>query len=367
MTMQRPVPPSSTQRNAHSTLLGFLSVYGAFILLGSLYPYHGWTAIEGSPIQFLTAPWPRYITRTDLATNLLTYAPLGYAFALWFSMPGHRLRGVIMGVMAGVLFSFMCEALQQTLASRIASNLDLLVNSLGALLGALLAIHHSRWLRAFRAMGRWRHRWFRSSPMAGMGLVLLALWTVAQFALVPISGIGWLPLHLRPLDLPPESLAGINIPWLLSLFLEMAAVGAFTGCLLRPGRYVGGLALFFFAAFFTKLLVATILLKLSVAGGVLSLETLAAFILALWLLLLPTVSRHRTGMALAGMALLILARLALADDFLPRASFLNVVGLAKHLGALWPLLGLAWLVYATMRPGGDGTGPLRWGPSASSR
>lgn len=341
---------SHPPRHSHDRLVGFLLTYSLFILVGSLYPFSGWTGLDASPLHFLTAPWPRYITRTDLATNLLSYTPLGYAFALWFASPGHRLRGVILGVMTGVLLSFLCETLQQFLISRIASNLDLLVNALGVLLGALLAIHHSRWLRAGRAMRRWRERWFRPGTANSLGLVLLALWLMAQFALVPISGIGWLHLHLRPLDLPPEGLAAINTAWFLALFAEMLAVGAFASCLLRPGRYVGGLALLFFSAFFAKLLVATILLKLSVVGGVLSLETLAAFILALWLLLLPAASRHRVGVALAGMALLILGRLFLADDFLPRASFLNIVGLAKHLGAWWPVLGLGWLVVARIRP-----------------
>jgi VanZ family protein len=330
-------------------LLGFIALYGLMILLGSLYPFTGWVRFDGSPLQFLTAHWPRYITRTDLATNLLSYTPLGYAFALWFSLPGHRLRGVILGVMAAALLSVLCETLQQLLPSRIASNLDLLVNSLGALLGALMAIHHSRWLRAGQAMRRWRERWFRDDPLTSLGLVLLVSWLIAQFALVPITGVGWLHLHLRPLDLPPQSLAGINAPWLLALFAEMTVLGAFTGCLLRPGRYVGGLGLLFFAAFFAKLLVATVLLKLSVVGGVLSLETLAAFILAFWLLLLPAVSRHRDAVAVAGMVLLIITRLLLADDFLPRTSFLNIVGLAKHLGALWPVLGLVWLVFGRDR------------------
>lgn len=343
--MQRPAHLSRCIPESRPRLLGFILFYSLFILVGSLYPFSGWVGLDASPVHFLTAPWPRYITRTDLATNLLSYAPLGYAFALWFFSPGHRLRGVILGVMAGALLSLLCETLQQFLISRIASNLDLLVNSLGVFLGALLAVHHSRWLRAFRAMRRWRKRWFRQGPATSLGLVLLALWLIAQFALVPISGIGWLHLHLRPLDLPPEGLANINTAWLLALFAEMVAVGAFTGCLLRPGRYVGGLTLLFFSAFLAKLLVATILLKLSVVGGVLSLETLAAFILALWLLLLPDVSRDRTGVALAGMILLILTRALLAQDFLPRASFLNIVGLAKHLGALWPVLGLGWLVF----------------------
>lgn len=325
----------------------FLGVYSALMLLGSLSPFTGWSLPEGgwpAVTAFLQAPWPRYVTRTDLATNLLLYSPFGYACALWFSTPGHRLWGVLAGLLAGVTFSFMCESLQQFLPARNASNLDLLVNTLGAFIGALLAIHHSRWLRAGAALRRWRERWFHDGRAANLGLVLLALWLASQFSLVPASGIGWLHLHLRPLDLPLDNLAGLNLAWLLALLAEMIAAGAFAACLLRPGRYVGGLALLFFVAFLVKLLAATILLKLSVVGGVLSLETLAAFILAFWLLLLPTISRQRWFVAVFGMLLLVLLRTSLAQGFLPVGSVLNIVGLAKHLGALWPLFGLLWLV-----------------------
>lgn len=325
-------------------LFAFLAIYAGFILLGSLYPFSGWRGLDELSLGFLTAPWPRYVTRTDLATNLLTYAPLGYAFTLWFSLPGHRQRGVVMGVMAGILLSFVCEAVQQGVSTRIASNLDLLVNSLGSLIGALFAIHHSRWIRAGAAMRLWRRRWFRDGLGSSLGLALLLAWLISQFALVPASGIGWLHLHLRPLDTPPESLAGLNAAWFFALFMEIAAVGAFTACLLRPGRYVGGLTLLIFVAFLAKLLVATILLKLSVVGGVLSLETLGAFLLAFWLLLLPAVSRQRRAVALACMAAMILVRFGLARDFMPDTSFLNIVGLAKHLGAMWPVLGVVWLL-----------------------
>lgn len=327
-----------------SRLKGFIALYALFLAVGSLYPFSGWVPFSSLSADFLTAPWPRFITRTDLATNLFSYVPLGYACALWFSTPGHRLRGVILGVMSGTLLSFLCEAMQQLVATRIASNLDLLVNSLGALIGALLAIHHSRWLRTGAAMRLWRRRWFWQGLSTSLGLALLLVWLLSQFALVPVSGIGWLHLHLRPLDTPPESLAGLNMPWLLALFIEIAAVGTFTACLLRPGRYVGGLVLLVFIAFFTKLLVATILLKLTVVGGVFSPETLGAILLAFWLLLLPAVSRHRRTVAMACMAVLILTRLWLSQDFLPNTSFLNIVGLAKHLGAIWPVLAGIWLL-----------------------
>lgn len=349
-------PPSGSKPQDHR-LLPFLLAYGLLVLAGSLYPFSGWQLPQGPVFQFLTAPWPRYFTRTDLATNLFTYTPLGYAFTLWFSLPRHRMRGVAFGVMAGTLLSFVCEALQQLLPGRIASNLDLAVNMLGALLGALIAIHHGRWIRAFRAMARWRYRWFWDGRVTDLGLVLLGLWLVAQFALVPVTGIGWLQLHLRPLDTPPESLARLNVGWFFAVFMEAAVLGAFAGCLLRPGRYVGGLTLLLFAAFFSKLLVATILLKLSVVGGVLSMETLTALLLAFWLLLLPQVSRHRVLFAMGGMVTLTLVRFLLSKDFVPVASLLNIVGLAKHIGAIWPILGFAWLLWGRTRGSGATPAP----------
>lgn len=340
---------------ARLRLKGFLGLYGAFIVLASLYPLSGWTPWPHSPLEFVSAPWPRYITRTDLATNLLTYVPLGYAAALAFARPQRKARAVLLGAAACALLSLACEVLQLGLPRRIASNLDWLVNSLGALLGALLSIHHARWLRAGKAIGQWRARWFHAGPRTGLGLALLGVWLLAQFALVPLPGIGVLHVHLRPIDLPPEGVAGINGVWFLALFLELTTLGALTGLLLRPGRYVGGVTLLLLVAFVGKLIAAAVLLKLAVLGGVLSLETVAAFVLALWLLLLPLAARRRAGLATLGLLAMLALHAALAERFWPDASLLNIVGLAKHLGVLWPLLGLAWLAARrAQRPAGGG-------------
>lgn len=341
----------SGNAQARFRLKGFILLYAAFIAVGSLLPLSGWAPLSSWSPAFLSAPWPRYITRTDLATNLFLYAPLGYALALWFSRPGRRPRGVAMGFMAGLVLSFLMESGQQLLPGRIASNLDMLTNGLGALTGGLLSLHHGRWLRALAAVGRWRRRWFKPGTAANLGLALLALWFVAQFSLLPTPGIGWLHLHLRPFDRLPDSLAGMNTPWLLAQFLELAAVGSFSACLLRPGRYVGAMTLLVFSAFFAKLLAATILLRLAVVGGVLSLETLVAFLLAFWLLLLPAFSRHRRSMGVICLGAVILIRLALANYILPNVSALNITGFALHLGAWWPALALTWLLSATGRHG----------------
>lgn len=322
-----------------------LLAYCAMIAIASLYPFVGWTAPTGQQAHFLSAPWPRYLTRNDISTNLLAYLPFGYLMALRLFRPGHRTRPILLACLAGSLLSISMESLQAWLPGRIASNLDIVLNGLGALIGGLLALHHVRWQRSWRNLQRWRNDWFLPHGVATLGLWLLLLWGLTQFALVPQPGVGWLELHLRPIDVPPDHLQQLNAPWFFAMFLEISALGAFAACLLRPGRYASAVFLLFLAAFALKLLVAAVLLKLRVLGGILSLETLAAFVLALWLLLLPSVSRHRRTVAVTLLTLILLARLWWVPSPLwPSGSLLNLIGLARHLAALWPWLALAYLV-----------------------
>ena len=288
---------------------------------------------------------PRYITRNDISTNLLAYLPLGYLLALRQFRPGRRALPIVLAWLLGSLLSVGLESLQALLPDRIASNLDVLLNSLGALFGGLLALHHARWLRAWRSLKRWRLNWFLPHGEATLGLWLLLLWGLTQFALVPQPGVGWLELHLRPIDTPPDHILQLNARWFFAMLLEISALGAFAACLLRPGRYASAIFLLFLSAFALKLLVAAVLLKLRVLGGILSLETLAAFALALWLLLLPSVSRHRRGVAIGLLVIIVLGRLLLVPAPLwPSGSLLNLIGLARHLAALWPWLALAYLI-----------------------
>jgi len=321
--------------------------YALLIAAGSLYPYSGWESGTGWPIDFMFAPLPRYITRTDITTNLLLYLPLGYLVALRLFRPRGRTLAILAAILAAGLFSLILESIQGLLASRIASNLDVYINTAGGGIGALLALHHGRALRAWRAMYRWRLRWFRPHGANSAGLWLLLLWGVSQFALLPMPGAGWLDLHLRPLDMPPERLAQINLTWLFAVFMEMAAVGAFATTLLKPGRHAGAVFLFFPAAFALKLFAATFLLRLKAMGGILSLETLTGFIAALWFLLLPVVARHRHAIAFVLIAAIAAGRLLLAPAPLwPGGSLLNIVGLASHIAALWPWAALAQLAWA---------------------
>lgn len=322
-----------------------LAAYSTLIVLASLHPYAGWEAWARWSTDFVSAPLPRYITRTDLTTNFFVYLPLGYLLAVGLARPRLKARAVILASLSGLLFSLALESVQQLVPGRVASNLDVLLNGIGCLVGASLSLHHQRWQRAGQAARRWRHAWFRAGPANSLGLWLLALAGLAQFALLPIPGAGWLGLHLRPFDTPPGGLDQINLAWFAAVFLEMAVLGSFAACLLKPGRYVSANLLLFISVFTLKLLAATLLLRLRVVGGVLSLETLAAFLLAFWFLLIPLVSRYRHATALLLLLLILGVRLELADYLVwPIASVFNLVGLAKAAASLWPYLALGVLL-----------------------
>lgn len=326
-----------------------LAGYVVLILASSLHPYAGWRPLASWSFEFITAPLPPFITRTDLTTNFLVYLPLGYLLALRLAQPRRRGRAVLFATLAGMALSLTLEGLQQLIPGRIASNLDALLNAFGTLTGALLTLHHRRLLRAARWARSWRLAWFKPGLRVNLGLVLIVLWGLAQFSLLPVPGAGWLGLHLRPLDTAPGGLDQLNLAWFAAVGLEMTALGAFTACLLRPGRYVTALVLLFPLAFALKLLAATLLLKLKVVGGVLSLETLIAFFAAFWLLLTPWVSRHRLASAIVLMGCILLLRLSLGSPMLwPRTSVLNIVGLAKAVATLWPWLALFTLLAAAL-------------------
>jgi len=52
-------------------------VFAVLIVYASLYPFNGWRSQGIEPWAFLWAPWPRYWTGFDIASNLVGYVPLG--------------------------------------------------------------------------------------------------------------------------------------------------------------------------------------------------------------------------------------------------------------------------------------------------
>ena len=48
------------------------------IVYASLYPFADWRDQGIAPWAFLTAPWPKYWTGFDVASNVIGYVPAGF-------------------------------------------------------------------------------------------------------------------------------------------------------------------------------------------------------------------------------------------------------------------------------------------------
>jgi len=343
----------------HSPLARYL--LGAYWLLvgyGSLYPFSGWRDQGLSPLEFLGAPLPQYVTGFDVAANFVAYVPLGFLAVLAFAP---RLRGAAACIAATLLAaatSAGLEAAQSYLPDRIPSNLDLLANTAGGFAGALAGLAAARWLIREGRMRAARGRLFRPGHGVDLGLVLLALWVSTQ--LNPetlLFGNGDLRdlLAAQPAELyAAEVFAQIEAGVAAANTIAAALLAAL---LVNPGQparlvvlaLIAGAVLARSAAFailFDGYGALAWLTPGAVTG--LAIGTLAA---------LAAVGLPRAwAVALCGLALMAataLVNLAPASPYLaqvlavwPQGHFLNFNGLTRLVAALWPFAAIAYLLAA---------------------
>ena len=343
------------------------------IVYASLYPFGDWRDQGIVPWAFLTAPWPKYWTAFDLASNVIGYVPAGFLLALtaWRTGRGRRVIMRTTMVCAGV--SLLMETLQSYLPERVPSNVDLALNVLGGWLGAVLATGMEQ-IGAIDRWSRFRARWFL--PDASGGLVLLALWPAALLfpPAVPL-GLGqvlermelaivdaledtpfleWLPV--RELELQPLVPAAEFVCVVLGMLIP-CLVGY---CIIESRRR------------------RTVLVALTVATGVLSTglsaaltygpqhawdwiqpSVLAALVSAPVLAALLVTAPPRASASVALLALgvyLSLLNQAPADPYFSQTlqtwvqgRFIRFHGLAQWLGWLWPYAALVYLLSTIWR------------------
>lgn len=368
--MARPVSfPPSPAPEAHATTAWPLALAMAcLVVYASLYPFGDWRNQGIWPLDFLSAPLPRYWTGFDVGVNLLGYAPLGFLLAL-AALRSRRVPWAVSAAVLGAgLLSLTMETLQTYLPSRVSSNVDLTLNTLGAWLGACCA-----WaLERIGLINRWsnlRARWF--APDARGALVLLLLWPPALLfpaavpmglgqvferlesaltdALIDTPFIAWLPvrtMQLQPLVPVAEMLCvalGMLIPCLLGACVVRSHWRrvAFSTSIFMVGLATSGLS----AALSYGPEHAWAWFDVPVQAGV----GLAA-VLALLLLAVP----RRAAAALALLALAVhlgLLNQAPTDPYFAQTlqsweqgRFIHFYGLVQWLGWLWPYAALLYVV-----------------------
>jgi hypothetical protein len=284
-----------------------------------------------------------------------------------------RIRGlwaVLLAALGGVLVTMTMEAVQNFLPSRVPSNLDLITNAGGCLLGAILGAWWAPGLLDRSRLFQLRRRWF--APYASQGLVLVALWPLAQIypqsylfghgQVLPIVS-GWLSRWLdTEIDLvnllrPGEAIS-VEQYWLSETIITACGMtGAVLTmmCLVRRNapRFLL-MVVFLAAALVVKALASSLLFRPDNAfvwvtpgaegGFIIGMIMLAGLVFA------PQVAQRRLAVVTLVLSLIVVNTVPVNPYFVStlqgwvQGKFLNFNGAAQFLSLTWPFFALWFLL-----------------------
>ncbi|GAB3438007.1 VanZ family protein [Massilia solisilvae] len=347
-----------------------LLVYLLLIVYASWFPFSGWRSSGLSPFEFLNLAPQRYWTRFDVMVNVVGYIPFGTLLVLAMYPRVRGLLAVLLAALAGVLVSGTMETVQNYLPSRVPSNLDFFTNSAGCLIGAFLGAAWSRSLLDQSRLYRLRRRWF--APHASQGLVLLALWPLAQIypqgylfghgQVLPIISewlSEWLDTNIDLVAmLRPGAEMSVEQYWLSETIITACGMtGAVLTllCLLRRGapRYPLMLAMLG-AALLVKTLASSLLFTpdnafVWITPGAQGGFVIGAIMLA-GLAFAPQVAQRRLAVVTLLLSLIVVNTIPVNPYFVAtlqgwvQGKFLNFNGAAQFLSLAWPFAALWFLL-----------------------
>jgi len=363
-SIRLPVEPS--RRRAPQSA-AWLAAYAAALVYASLYPWAGWRAPGTSMFAFVAAPWPRWWTAYDVATNVIAYLPLGLLACVTIARVArtHVLRAAPWAVVACALLSFSLESVQSLLPARVPSRLDLLSNVAGAAIGIAIAAWFGR--RRIERLPRMLRNAFTVAPGATAGAVMLVAWPIVQWypqSLVFATGdllfawpseasasaSGWRAALILPTRYEPfaeacaVSLAVVAIASLVrEVFVPPAATDA------RAPMWP--IALPIVAACVIKSVAGAVVLGPAHAFGWLSAAAQGGLVAGAIasIALMPATPSARAACALASIALgTALVNLAPPNEYYLsmlahwEGQWSNFHGLLRALATAWPFAMLAW-------------------------
>ena len=347
-----------------------LAAYLFLIVYASWYPFSGWHNQGLSPLIFLeTTSMPHYWTKFDAVTNVVGYIPLGtlIVYALY-----PRIKGILaflIAALSGVLTSGLMEGVQTYLPSRVSSNLDFYTNAAGCAIGAVIGVLTVHRLLDQSQLLRLRQQWF--APHASQGLVLLALWPLAQIypqsflfghgQLLPILSDWLSTLMDADIDLAsyvrPDAALTVEQYWLSETIITacgMVGAGLTLLCLMRKPAPRGLLVTAMVASAVVVKALATALLFApenafvwvtpGAEGGFL----IGAIMLA-GLTFAPSTAQRRLAAITLLLSLVIVNTTPANPYFVAtlqtwvQGKFLNFNGAAQFLSLLWPFFAVWFL------------------------
>ncbi|MEN3274815.1 MAG: hypothetical protein V7631_605 [Massilia sp.] len=351
---------------ARAALLAYLLL----IVYASWFPFSGWRS-NGLPLlSFMNLVKQRYWTGFDVMVNIVGYVPLGVLLVLALYPLVRGIWAALLAAILGFLVSGTMEAVQNFLPSRVPSNLDLLTNSAGAFIGACIGPLLARGLLDQGRLNRLRRRWF--APHASQGLVLLALWPLAQIypqsflfghgQVLPIVS-GWLSkLFDEDIDLVamlrPGPAMSVEQYWLSETIITacgMTGAALTLLCLLRRGAPRYTLVLLMVAsALVVKALASSLLFRPDNAFVWVTPGAEGGFLIGLIMLaglaFAPQIAQRRLAVVTLVLSLIVVNTIPANPYFTltlqgwVQGKFLNFNGAAQFLSLLWPFFALWFLL-----------------------
>ncbi len=340
--------------------LNLALAYLLIIVYASLQPFRNWRSPAPEVYGFLAAPFPRYITFTDVLINISAYVPLGFMLALglrqWFGAK----PAVAGGALLAVAVSIAMEGIQMYLPARIASNVDVLANSVGGLIGALAAplFLPSRTIGA--RVAQLRDRLFEPGALTDIGIVVAGLWIATH--LNPWTQVFGTGLLRATFDLPevfthtPSRLLSAEAT---VVFFNLLGIGLLLSTLLRTDIRRGiVIGIVIATALALKMLLSAMLGKPQGVWAWMTPGAMLGLLLGATLFTGLLALKHRARLLLAGVCIaLALAAINLAPEnpyfSLPRqltsgraSHFLSFSSILRALSELWPLLAVTYVCVA---------------------
>ena len=325
---------------------GSTAVWALLLAYASLYPFFPLRPPSPEAIAgfFLT---PRYITRSDIAFNVIAYIPLGLLACLYFRRGGAGKFAILKAAGFAAVYSIAMEVLQFFVPNRVATLLDVAANAAGGLIGALV-FADPLYSVVTKKLGEVRERMVIPGAWGDAGLVLVMLWLLAQLnPALPFFGAG---------NIGGEARVEIAILHWIAVALSICGFGLFLSALVQDAGSLRVTLVLLSVALWLKFATASVLLQPHITEDGVSPGRVAGLAAGL-LLFVPLRRMPRLGRIYLALVMILAGALfskifgaySPVEELLrlfrwPHGQLGSFATLTRFLHELWPVAALVYLI-----------------------